>query len=562
MTFVRNLYNPNVHLILIGKILKAIKNNFNTRQHLKKTGKHIIFAMALTLSYQANAVQLTFDNPKISGYVDTTISFSAAVALKNSNSKNTPSSSGRQKVFDGSGDVYSVPLSVLSDIGINYRDMGFFTRVGYTYDFVLRDGANKCSLGSCNENAVAGTMDGISGDSREEANRFRLYDFFAYKNFDVNGNSLNVRVGKQVMNWGESNFAGGGITQMINPVDLGKSTTPGSEIKERLLPQEMVYANYELSDTTSLEAFYIWNWRRTEFMPVGTFFSPFDFQGEGDNAKLGDTTNVSSDNPERGGQFGISMHTILENFDEMDLGFYYTRTHAHLPYMQAFTNNTYRTVYAEGQDTYAVSLNGEVGSTGISFQTELNYKPDFFDTRGCRNGHGLSSPTKFPDTTPKKGCGIEAADVTTLLGAFTYVGGKPLFGANKQAYILDMAAVWIDGLDGNYSDTMRPHADGVDQLDRPINDFAFGYTAVASYTYNNLFWNLNVNPVFVFRHDVEGRMPFNNGAITEDQRVVKVGVTFDYQSTMSLNIAATKWISEDGTFGDRDNVAATFKYSF
>lgn len=540
--------------------MKTTKNNFNKRKSLKTAGKLITLAAAATLSSQAAAFQLDFDNREMTGYVDTTVSFSTAMALTNANGRNTSSASGRQQIFDNSGDIYSAPFSVLTDVGINYRDMGFFARAGYIYDFALMDGANACSSGLCNEGPVAGQMDGISEEAREEANRFRLYDFFVYKNFDIDGRGLNVRVGKQVINWGESNFAGGGITQAINPVDLGKATTPGSEVKERLLPQEMVYANYELSDTMSLEAFYIWNWRRTEFLPVGTFFSPFDYQGEGDNPQLAGRTNVASDNPDRGGQYGIALHTILEDFDEMDLGFYYTRTHAHLPYMQAFTNNTYRTVYAEDQDTYAVSLNGEVGSTGISFQTELNYKPDFWDTRACINSHGLVDPSVYPATTPSPGCGIEAGDVTTLLGAMTYVGGKPLFGADKQAYIIDMAAVWISGLD--HPNVGKPHVEAVDQLDRDVNDFAFGYTAVASYTYNNLFWNLNVNPVFVFRHDVEGKMPFNNGAMTEEQRIIKVGVTFDYQSTMSLNVAATKWVSEDGTWGDRDNVAATFKYSF
>jgi len=518
-------------------ILKNIKNNFNKRQGLKKVAKVVTLAAAATLSSQAIAFQLDFDNKEVTGYVDTTVSFSAAMALKNANGRNTSSASGRNQIFDNSGDIYSAPLSVLTDVGINYRDMGFFARAGYTYDFALMDGANKCSSGLCNEAAGPGTMDGMSEEAREEVNRFRLYDFFVYKNFDINGRGLNVRVGKQVINWGESNYAGGGITQMINPVDLGKATTPGSEVKERLLPQEMVYANYEVSDTTSVEAFYIWNWRRTEMMSVGTFFSPFDYQGEGDNAARGDDgeiINVAGDNPDRGGQYGVSMHTILEDFDEMDLGFYYTNTHAHLPYIGNPSATTYNDTYLQDQETYAVSLNGEVGATGISFQTELNYKPDFFDTKDSDGS-------------------FEAKDIYTFLAAFTYVGGKPLFGADKQAYIFDFARIWMDS-----SDT----SGGADQLGRPLTETAWGYTAVASYTYNNLFWNLNVNPVFVFRHDVDGLMPFNNGAMTEEQRIIKVGVTFDYQSTMSLNIAATKWVSEDGTWGDRDNVAATFKYSF
>ncbi|HCO59630.1 MAG TPA: hypothetical protein DIT58_05500, partial [Porticoccaceae bacterium] len=50
-----------------------------------------------------------------------------------------------------------------------------------------------------------------------------------------------LRVGKQVVNWGESNIMGGGLSTVINPSDLAKTTTPGTEVKERLLPQEMVY---------------------------------------------------------------------------------------------------------------------------------------------------------------------------------------------------------------------------------------------------------------------------------------------------------------------------------
>lgn len=538
------------------------KNNKKRKRDEGVLGAVAIGVSAIVLSTPASAFLLEFDNPDLTGFIDNTVSISAAVALNNAIPSKSAAASGRKNIFNSSGDIYSAPFSLLSDIGLNYKDMGVFARVGYVYDFALRDGANKCSSDAvCNESVAPGTMDGLTKSAREEGNRLRLYDFFVYKDFDISGHAASVRIGKQVINWGESNIAGGGISQSINPVDLGKSTTPGSEVKERLLPQEMVYANYELNDLTSVEAFYIWNWRKTEFFPVGTFFSPFDFQGEGVNSALAGT-KIGSDNPDRGGQYGVAVHTILENFDEMDLGFYYTRTHAHMAYMQAFSNGTYRDVYAEDQDTYAVSLNGEVGDTGISFQTELSYKPDYWDTRSCMNFHGATSPTTYPQTNSLPGCGIGAGDVTTWLGSLTYTGGKPLFGADKQAYVVDVAVVNIDGIDLDSSEVGRAHSQGVDQLDRPINDFGYGYTLVASYTYNNLFWNLNVSPVFVFKHDLEGNMPLNHTNMTEEQRVVKVGVTFDYQNSMSLDIGATKWISTDGAFGDRDNASATFKYSF
>ena len=545
--------------------MKSIINKFNKQKCLSSTFKVSGLALAVALSSQASAMQLDFNNSKITGFTDTTVSLSTAAALENSNDTNTLGSSGRQSIFNSSGDIYNAPLSILTDVGVSYGEMGVFARGGFVYDFALNSDDNKCSSGSCGTNATVAQLDGVPDDARDESNKFELYDFFVYKNFDISDHILSVRMGKQVINWGESNFAGGGITQMINPVNLGKSTTPGSEVKERLLPQEMIYGNFEVSANTSLEAFYIWNWRKTEFFPVGTYFSPFDYQGEGDNPPLGSAqhTKIDSDDPDSGGQYGVTLHTILEDFDDMDLGFYYVRSHAHLPYLQAFDNGTYRDVYAEDQDTYALSLNGELGNTGVSFQTEINYKPDFYDTRSCDNSHGLAAPTVFPNTTSLTGCGVEAANVSTILSAFTYVGGEPLFGADKQAYIVDMAAVWIDGLDSNYVDSKnRPGIDGVDQLDRPITNFAYGYTLVASYSYNNLFWNLNVNPAFVYKHDVEGAMPFNHGAMTEGQRVIKASVTFDYQNTMSLNVAATKWDGTKGTFGDRDNIAATFKYSF
>ena len=61
-----------------------------------------------------------------------------------------------------------------------------------------------------------------------------------------------------------------------------------------------------------------------------------------------------------------------------------------------------------------------------------------------------------------------------------------------QSGVVDVAVVNIDGIDLDSSEVGRAHSQGVDQLDRPINDFGYGYTLVASYTYNNLFWNLNV----------------------------------------------------------------------
>ncbi|MBV1931268.1 MAG: DUF1302 domain-containing protein, partial [Porticoccaceae bacterium] len=343
----------------------------------------------------------------------------------------------------------------------------------------------------------------------------------------------------------------------------------------RLLPQEMLYMAYDFSDNTSAEAYYVWNWRRSQFLPVGSMFSPFDYLGQGFNPYLANPIfdKRGSDKPDRGGQWGLALHHILEDYNDMDFGVYWVRSHAFQPFLQAnvdpasLTGFSYHEAFAEDQDTYAVSLNGEIGDTGISFQSEVNLKENFWDTRQCQNFFGLVGTPTYPDIGGVDGCEASESNVYTWLGNLTYsIGGGP-FGADKQSYLFDWAGVWIDGLNqGDPTDKadarLALKAPGVDQLDRFITDFAWGYTIVAAYEYNNVFWAVNVKPTFVWVHNVEGYTPFNNTALVENQRTVKVGVTFDYQSQMSLELAATWWPGKEGTWSDRDNVSAIFKYSF
>jgi len=561
-----------------------------------------LVTIAALSSAPANAIQFDMDVNNVKGFVDTTVTASMAVSTKTA-SPRRGSSSGRSNVFNHGGDIYSAPLSFITDAGLTMKnswgDSGIFTRFGYLYDFVARDGANKCTNCFDGGNGGAGTLDGIPNGARTEYNKFTLYDLFVYTNFQIAGHYTSLRVGKQVINWGESSIMGGGITQMINPQDINKQTIPGSDIKERLLPQEMVYTNFEITPNTSLEAYYVWNHRRSEFIPVGSFWSPFDLIGQGYNPDITGVGTISTgtDKASRSGQWGMALHHIIEGLNYADLGFYYVRSHAFLPTLQAnwdprqtspvpgFPGTSYHSVYTDDQDTYAISLNGEVGDTGVSFQTEANLKTDFYDSRECQNLFGLggilgalgaapfpaSYTPNYPHVGGVPGCENQAHDIYTWIGDFTYsIGGGP-FGADKQSYVFNWNMEWVDGADrGDPTDKITvggvpkglERSPSVDQLDRLVTDYSWGYVMVAAFEYNNLFWNLNVKPSFVWVHNVEGYQAFNAGALTENQRTVRAGVTFDYQSKMSLEFAATHWPGKDGTWSDADNVSATFKYSF
>ncbi len=569
--------------------------------------KSALYSLAF-VSGGASAFQLEFEDPTVSGFIDSTVTASVAMTTKGAPSQaRTPS--GRANIFEDAGEVYSAPLSIITDLGLRKGDWGVFTRFGYLYDFEVMDGSNKCTNcgGSPALNRTpGGALNGIPEGARNEYNAFTLYDLFIYGDLELAGHLTSLRVGKQVVNWGESNIMGGGLSTVINPSDLVKLTTPGTEIKETLLPQEMVYVNYGLSDNTSLEAYYVWNWRRSEFVPVGSFFSPFDFLGQGFNPDLNvpGIEKRGTDKAKRGGQWGVALHHVLSDFNDMDLGVYWVRSHAQQPYLQAnfdpagpavipglFTS--YHEVFAEDQDTYAISLSGELGQTGISFQTEVSMRDDFWDTRECQNFFGLAGilgairaapfPTSwtpaYPGTGGVPGCDNEANDVYTWLGNLTLTGAGH-FGSDSHAYLFDWQAQWVDGQSrGDLTDKVSVNgfnssgiyssfahggerSPGVDQLDRLVTDFSWGYALVASYTYNNLFWDLNVKPTFVFIHNVEGYEPFNTGALVENQRTARASLTFDYQGELSLELAATWWPGKEGTWSDRDNVSAILKYSF
>ncbi|MCC6297575.1 MAG: DUF1302 family protein, partial [Pseudomonadales bacterium] len=434
------------------------------------------------------------------------------------------------------------------------------------------------------------------------------------------------------VSWGESLIQGGGINNTQAPEDVNGRVTPGAEVKERLLPQEMVWGSYDISDTWNVEAYYIWNWRPSIFIGVGTLFSPFDFLGPGFNPDLNlpGVAYAGADYADRGGQWGLATRFVIESWNSAELGLFWTRSHSFIPYLQAdFDPNgvgpigplaalglgpvSYQRVFAQDQDTYAISLGGELGKTGLSYGTEFNLREKFVDTRQCMNNFGLTgiagglaalgggAPLAQAQGIARAlspqvaGCEVGESNVWMWLGNLVMSEGGGPFGANRQTYTIDVSLSWIDDLDhgdptdringenrritlaaataaqaGRAGNTIAQAGTivdpgrfkGVDALDRPITPFAWGYTAVASFEYNNLFWNLNVKPRIVFSHGVEGYTPFTSGAMVENQRNLVLGVAFEYLTSTSLDLAYLQGIGSAGTWDDRDNISLTFKYSF
>ena len=80
----------------------------------------VVFVASLS-ALNASAIELQFDNPDLSGFVDTTISASVALTTTNGIERFSPAS-GRLNVFQDAGEIYSAPLSFITDAGVRWGD--------------------------------------------------------------------------------------------------------------------------------------------------------------------------------------------------------------------------------------------------------------------------------------------------------------------------------------------------------------------------------------------------------------------------------------------------------
>lgn len=522
------------------------KNNRHQQLQLHCYLQILILTGSFVLaSSTTHALQLRFKDRDILFFVDSTLTASAAIRTQTGQQG---TASGNRGVFPDGGDIYSTPLSLVTDISASKGGMGFFARASYIYDPTILD--KDCS--NCQRPTLQMGANGIASSAQYlSGNKFRLLDMFIFNTWHFGEHPLNLKAGKQVISWGESNIIGGGISQMQNPVDLAKATTPGTEIKETLMPQESIYAQFGLTSNIGIEAYYVWNWRESVFIPTGTFFSPFDLLGAGYNPDISPGIPFKGDkasNEPDGGQWGLSISTYLDSWNGTDLSVYWVRSHAFTPFINVddsyivadpilggLTDGGYEKVFSQDQDTYAISVGGLFpGPLGISFQGELNYKPDFFDTRACAT------------------CPTENGDVITLLGSMAHSANYDLLGSDRVSLILDMQVQKINS-QGN---------DGTSAFGSKITDFSWGYIAVLTLDYQDLFANIKVSPSIVWVHDVKGFEPGAAGGLSEDEQAISTSVNFSYLSLASLKFTYSTWLGDNGGFYDRDNLSVSFKYNF
>ena len=310
---------------------------------------------------------------------------------------------------------------------LNYRKGDFFTAyLKGTHELVMKapDGWTFMGRGTWLHDFKADdtARTELSSAARQQiVNDVRLLDLWVSKDLKIGDQNGRVRLGNQVINWGESLFAIGGINQ-TNALDFQRLLVPGTQLKEAVLPAPMVSFASTLGAGLNLEAYYQFRWNKTRYAPVGGYWSVADYYGKGRESVSFDGTNfnvtgrdqasrlglrrysaaqgdaaindagdfaapVGRDiEPGNGNQYGLSMHWKPRN-TALDLGVYYMQYHDTMPVLNLVGGAEYRWQFLEKRNLYGVSANFPLGNWAVGW--ELSYRPkDAVTLSACYNAGG------------------------------------------------------------------------------------------------------------------------------------------------------------------------------
>jgi len=310
-----------------------------------------LLLVLLTVSWAAPAAAFQFSLGEVQGNLDTTLSYGLSWRMEDQDKRivGPPWGTAYSHNYDDGnlnydkGELFSNLAKITSELELDYRNFGLFVRGSAFYDFENNDGDRERT--ELRDEAL--DLVGTDAD---------LLDAYVWWNFDLGSMPGQLRVGDQVLSWGESTFIQNGIN-VINPFDVTKLRVPGAELKEGLLPVGMVSASISPTDNLTFEGFYQYDWEAVEIDPPGSYWSTNDFVGAGGdkvmlgfgdvpdmgNAPVGETLlgvprapDIYADND---GQYGIAMRVYAPALNDTEFGFYYMNYHSRLPVISSWTGD-------------------------------------------------------------------------------------------------------------------------------------------------------------------------------------------------------------------------------
>ena len=312
------------------------------------------------------------------------------------------------------GDIFQAPLKVTPDLTLTYGDFGIFARVLYFYDVRNNDftenhpnritpqnAAQVGRVGSTlpipvvstlvgalpklgipvsllNATALTGRFYGPGGVVRnkrsdgeilqEAGTNLQYLDTYFFGKLPLWGeHDLSFKIGRQLVNWGESTTLQINSINSANPINANNFYRIGSQVEEVFTPVNMIDLSLSPVENFTVEGFYQLEWQPDEAPTPGTYFSDTDigtknavnslsatFGGGAedpacvgkliDNPLSGLTATCATVfrlpdwEPRTSGQYGIKLDYYSDAINNgTDFSLYYENYHSHLPYLSLFS---------------------------------------------------------------------------------------------------------------------------------------------------------------------------------------------------------------------------------
>ena len=326
--------------------------------------KHLIIALGVLLLclIPCTAVSWDFRVADVEGLANVSLAYGLLSRMQGrdkdiiaiANGGTFPSANADDGDLNQDPGLVSNMVKTTGEVTLRWRNFGAYVRGFAFYDF-------EQELSNRARTQLSGkALDTVGKDAG-------LLDHYLNAQFQVRGVPVLLRLGDQVINWGESSFLRFGV-DTINPLDLVALIQPASTARDLPIPQGMLWGAATLTETLAVEGFYQYEWKKVRVPPVGWFFSTNDLIGaEGLNYAMAGFGHFSdrgtnldaafslppgtlgfdpdfmkifprgSNPPADGGQYGFAVRTFIPQLNAAELGFYFLNYHSRFALINGFT---------------------------------------------------------------------------------------------------------------------------------------------------------------------------------------------------------------------------------
>jgi hypothetical protein len=512
------------------------------------------------------------------------------------------------------GDHVSTAFKGIIDIELKHGEMaGAFVRARAWHDHAQRSDA--VPHGNLPNNYAAHSPLSDAGfSSYGRFSNAALMDAYVYGTLPIGSQRVTVKAGQQPINWGRGDTTILGGLEQINAIDYAARYRAGALPNESYIPVPALFARWEVTPRTGVEAFYLLRYRENENSPCGTFFALADYVTDGCDKVLAqgpavnDAAAVSGGvfarraadrKPGDSGQFGIGITYRADN--SIQYGLYFANYHSRrgAPSAVKSTRTTLGAIPLIPGDPggenvrYFMEYPDDVRMFGLNLATVIDKTRIYAEYTYRPNQSILLNPTDLfnafaSNTAPS----LLRADATATPAGGTYPGfdrreisqvvvaaSRPLgtmagaaftlSGEAGMKYIHDLPDVNVRrygrsdfyGL-GPVNGVCIPPADPKQCSNAGfVSAFSWGYRAKVQARYHNMLPSVDLIPSIGFAHDVQGWS--HDIIFIEGRKSASVGVRAEFSKAYFIEASWKPiWGGDYNFIKDRDfySVAAGIQF--